>query len=53
MSRLEVALQNMQNYPKVVPMSGYPVIPLYADKDGMWYLYTIWHIEQAIKIMGV
>ena len=39
--------------PKVIAESPFPIIPLIADKDGMWYLYTIWHIERAVKIMGV
>lgn len=39
--------------PKVIAESPFPAIPLIADKDGMWYLYTIWHIERAVKIMGV
>ena len=39
--------------PKVIAESPFPVIPLIADKDGMWYLYTIWHMERAVKIMGV
>ena len=50
MSRLEAALQNVQNHPKIVPVSGYPVIPLYADKDGYWYWYTIYHLELLTKI---
>ena len=49
MSRLEMALQNVQNHPKAVQVSNYPVIPLYADKDGYWYWYTIWHLEQLTK----
>lgn len=39
--------------PKVIVESPFPVVPLIADKDGMWYLYTIWYIERAVKIMGV
>lgn len=39
--------------PKVITESPFPIIPLIADKDGMWYLYTIWHMERAVKIMGV
>jgi hypothetical protein len=49
MSKLEAASQNMQSYPKIVPISCYPAIPLYADKDGYWYWYTIWHLEQLTK----
>lgn len=41
------------NIPKVVVESPFPIIPLIADKDGKWYLYTIWHMERAAKIMGV
>ena len=44
MSRLEMDLQNVQNYLKAVPVSG-----LYTDKDGYQYWYTIWHLEQLIK----
>ena len=36
--------------PKVIAESPFPVVPLIADKDGMWYLYTIWHLEQLTKI---
>ena len=43
----------IHDIPKVIAESPFPVIPLIADKDGMWYLYTIWHIERAVKIMGV
>ena len=50
MSALEAVSQNMQSYPKVVPVSCYPAIPLYADKDGYWYRYTNYHLELLTKI---
>lgn len=51
--RVLQAIKNMQDIPQIKPIDPYPIIPLYADKDGMWYLYTIWHMERAFKIMGV
>ena len=53
MNRIEQAFKNIQDIPKIKSLDPNFIVPLYADKDGMWYLYTIWHIEQAIKIMGV
>lgn len=52
-NRIETAIQNVRDIPKIHPAEEYPAIPLYADRDGLWYLYTIWHMEQAAKIMGV
>lgn len=52
-NRIETAIKNVQNIPQIHPVDEYPTIPLYSDRDGLWYLYTIWHIEQATKIMGV
>ena len=40
----------LHKFPKVQKENPYPVIPLYADKDGLWYFYTIWHLEQLTKI---
>ena len=42
--------KNMQNIPQIRAVDPYPIIPLYADKDGLWYYYTIWHLEQLTKI---
>lgn len=53
MTRIEQAIKNVQSIPQIKPVDPYPIIPLYADKDGLWYFYTIWHIERAVKIMGV
>ena len=53
MTRIEQAIKNVQSIPQTKSVDPYPIIPLYADKDRMWYLYTIWHMEQAAKIMGV
>ena len=52
-NRVQEAIKNIQDIPQIKPIDLYPIIPLYADKDGMWYLYTIWHIERTAKIMGV
>ena len=52
-SKVQQAIENIQNIPQVKPVNPYPIIPLIADKDGMWYLYTIWYMEQAAKTMGV
>ena len=53
MNRIEQAFKNIQDIPQIKSLDLNFIVPLYTDKDGMWYLYTIWHIEQAIKIMGV
>lgn len=39
----------LYRYPKIQKEDPYPVIPLYADKDGLWYFYTIWHLEQLMR----
>lgn len=52
MNRLEAALQNVRQIPEIKPIDKYPRIPFYADKDGCWYLYTIYHLEQIIETMG-
>jgi len=49
-SKVQQAIENIQNIPQVKPANLYPIIPLYADKDGLWYFYTIWHLEQLTKI---
>lgn len=49
-SRILKAKENIQNIPQIKPVDPYPIIPLYADKDGMWYFYTIWHLEQLTKL---
>ena len=40
----------LYRYPKIQKEDPYPVIPLYVDKDGLWYYYTIWHLELLTKI---
>ena len=40
----------LYKYPKVQKEDPYPTISLYADKDGLLYFYTIWHLEQLTKI---
>ena len=52
-NRIETAIQNVRDIPKIHPVEERPTIPLYADRDGLWYLYTIWHMERTAKIMGV
>lgn len=49
-SRVQQSIENIQNIPQVKPVNSYPIIPLIADKDGMWYLYTIWHLEQIMRL---
>ena len=49
-SRVQQSIENIQNILQVKPTNLYPIIPLYADKDGLWYFYTIWHLEQLTKI---
>jgi hypothetical protein len=48
--RVLQAIKNTQDIPQIKPVDPYPIIPLYADKDGLWYFYTIWHLEQLTKI---
>lgn len=48
--RVVQTIKNMQNIPQIRSVDPYPIIPLYADKDGLWYYYTIWHLEQLTKI---
>ena len=48
--RVVQTIKNMQNIPQIRPVDPYPIIPLYADKDGLWYYYTIQHLEQLTKI---
>ena len=49
-SRIQQSIENIQKVPQVKPIDPYPIIPLYADGDGLWYYYTIWHLEQLTKI---
>lgn len=50
MTRIEQATKNIQNIPQIKPVNPYPPLVLYADKDGLQYFYTIWHLEQLTKI---
>ena len=49
MNRIEQSFKNIQDILQIKPVDPYPIIPLYADKDGLWYFYTIWHLEQLTK----
>ena len=49
-TRVQQAKKNIQNISQVKPVDPYPVIPLYADKDGYRYWYTIYHLELLTKI---
>lgn len=49
-TRIQQAKKNIQDIPHVKPVDSYPIIPLYADKDGLWYFYTIWHLEQITRL---
>lgn len=49
-SRITKAILNIRDIPQIKPVDSYPIIPLYADKDGLWYFYMIWHLEQLTKI---
>lgn len=49
-NRIETAIQNVHNIPKIHPVEERPAIPLYADRDGLWYLYTLFHLEAIAKI---
>lgn len=48
--RVVQIINNMQNIHQIRSADPYPIIPLYADNDGLWYYYTIWHLEQLTKI---
>lgn len=49
-NRIETAIKNVRDIPKIHPVDEYPAIPLYADRDGLWYLYTLFHLEVIAKI---
>ena len=49
-SRILKAKENIKDIPQIKPVDPYPPLVLYADKDGLWYFYTIWHLEQLTKI---
>jgi hypothetical protein len=49
-SRILKAKENIQNIPQIKPEDPHPPLVLYADKDGLWYFYTIWLLEQLTKI---
>ena len=49
MTRTEQTIKNVYSIPQIKPVDSYPIIPLYADKDGLWYYYTIWHLEQMMR----
>ena len=49
-SRILKAKENTQNVPQIKPVDPYPPLVLYADKDGLWYFYTIWHLEQLTRL---
>ena len=50
MTRIEQAIKNVQSIPQIKPVDPYPPLVLYADKDGLWYFYTIYHLEQLTKL---
>lgn len=52
MNRIEQAIKNTREIPHIYAIDGYPLIPFYSDKDGMWYLYTLYHLEQIANLMG-
>ena len=49
-SRVTKAILNIRDIPQIKPEDPYPPLVLYTDKDGLWYFYTIWHLEQLTKI---
>lgn len=49
-NHIETAIQNVRNIPKIHPMEEYTVIPFYTDRDGLWYLYTLFHLEAIAKV---
>ena len=49
-SRIQQSIENIQNIPQLKPIDPYPIISLYADRDGLLYYYTFWHLEQLTKI---
>ena len=50
--RVVQTIKNMQNIPQIRPVDPYPISPLYADNDGLWYYYTIWHLEQIARLQS-
>ena len=49
-SRIQQSIDNLQNIPQLKPIDPYAIIPRYADRDGLLYYYTFWHLEQLTKI---
>ena len=49
-NRIETAIHNVRDIPKIRPAEEYPAIPLYTDGDGVWDLYTLFHLEAIAKI---
>ena len=49
-TRVQQAKENIKDIPQIKSVDPYPPLVLYADKDGLWYFYTIWHLEQLTKI---
>ena len=49
-NKIGEAKENIKDIPQIKPVDPYPPLVLYADKDGLWYFYTIWHLEQLTKI---
>ena len=47
---IETAIQNVRDIPRIHPVEECPAIPLYTDKDGLQYLYTLFHLEAIAKI---
>lgn len=50
-NRIETAIKNVRDIPKIHPVDEYPAIPLYADRDGLWYLYTLF-IQKSLQKFG-
>lgn len=48
-SKITKAILNIRDIPQIKSVDPYPPLILYADKDGLWYFYTIWHLEQLTK----
>lgn len=51
MNRIEQAIKNTQGFSHIYTIDDYPIISLYMDKDGLEYFYTIWHIEQLMRLI--
>ena len=50
--RILQAIKNIQDIPQIRPVAPYRINRDYPDNDGLWYYYTIWHLEQIARLQS-